>query len=101
MCKILDISRKTFYEWMNKDLQLREIYVEAREATDDLVESQLLNNIKKGEQRAIEFYLTNRRSIKWRSRGLLQEPDSGETIDIQRLYREAVEVDITPTRASG
>lgn len=75
---------------MEKDQQLLDIYVESREATDDLVESKLMGNIQAGDQRAIEFYLTNRRSTKWRVPRLLQEQDGGESLDIQEIYANAI-----------
>jgi len=86
---------------MERDQELREIYVEMREATDDMVESALLKNIQKGDQRAIEFYLTNRRSSKWRSSRLLQESDGGESIDIEEIFANAIAVDISETGGSG
>ena len=86
---------------MEKDEELRAIYVEERESTDDLVESALLKNIQRGDQRAIEFYLTNRRSSKWRSTRLLQESDSGESIDIQEILANALALDISEAGSSG
>jgi hypothetical protein len=75
---------------MESDEELRDVYIECRESTDDMVESALLKNIQAGDQRAIEFYLTNRRSSKWRSARLLQEQDSSEGVDIEAIYQGAI-----------
>lgn len=93
ICLTLDISRQTFYEWMRTDDDLRQAYVDADEAVNDFTESKLLENIRNGDQRAIEYRLNNRRPHKWRSRGLLQEPDAEESLDITRLFEDASRFD--------
>jgi len=56
-CEALGITRKTFYEWMEKDLEFKEKVEEIRESLIDYAESMLLKNIKEGDTTSIIFYL--------------------------------------------
>lgn len=56
-CTALGISRNTFYDWINKDHQLKEQIEEANEGLIDIVESKLLNQINENQLTAIIFFL--------------------------------------------
>lgn len=86
---------------MRTDEELLGVYVETRESTDDFVEAQLLKNIQSGNQRAIEFYLTNRRSAKWRLRGVLSEQDGSESGEVEKLFDDVLKDDSPAAGDSG
>lgn len=96
--KNLEISRVTFYDWIDNDPELMAIYLEAIEEVDDFVESTLLKNIHNEEgkvpfqvqQRAMEFWLSNRRRSKWRREKVLEDGPVDEPVDIQGILAEAL-----------
>ena len=56
-CKKANISRKTFYEWINKSDTFKTAVSDAKEGMIDFTESMLFKNIKAGSNTAILFYL--------------------------------------------
>jgi len=60
-CEAINITRKTYYNWLDKYPKFKEQVEEVKESLNDMVESQLLKNIENGNQKAIEFYLINRK----------------------------------------
>lgn len=62
-CKIVGISRDTFYRWKKEDKNFAMDVAEGIEIglnnMSDLAESQLFTNIKQGRERSIEFFLKN------------------------------------------
>jgi len=67
ICKALNISRETFYIWYRENEKFKKIYDDAVDSIIDFTESQLISNVQKGSQRAIEFTLVNRRPAKWQN----------------------------------
>jgi hypothetical protein len=55
--KRLGISRVQLHRIINKHPTVKEALIDAREATKDLAESELLKNIKAGKEASIFFYL--------------------------------------------
>ena len=64
-CKAINIGRKTYYNWLKKFPIFKQQVEEVKESLTDMIESQLLKNIENGNQRAIEFYLINRKKDKY------------------------------------
>lgn len=64
-CESININRKTFYRWLEKFPKFKEQIEEINEALTDMVECQLYKNVKKGMEKAIEFYLCNRKKDKY------------------------------------
>lgn len=64
-CKAINIERKTYYNWLKKFPIFMQQVEEVKENLTDMVESQLLKNIENGNQKAIEFYLINRKKNKY------------------------------------
>ena len=63
-CEAVPIDRRTFYRWIEKP-KFKEQVEEIDESLTDMAECKLYLNIKKGIQKAIEFYLTNRKKNKY------------------------------------
>jgi len=61
-CKAINIERKTYYDWLKKFPIFKQRIEEVKENLTDMVESQLLEN---GNQKAVEFYLINRKKNKY------------------------------------
>ena len=76
-CKAIDISRKTFYQWMKEDKEFAERVRNMSELALDFAETALLKNIKEGNPASIIFYL----KTKGKERGYIENsfpiPDSG------------------------
>lgn len=51
------VTRKTIYDWINKNPEYKRAMEEARENLLDIAESKLLNKVTAGDQRACEFVL--------------------------------------------
>jgi len=64
-CKAINITRRTYYNWIDKFPKFKEQVEEAKESLNDMVKSQLLKNVKNGNQKAVEFYLINRKKNKY------------------------------------
>jgi hypothetical protein len=71
MCNIcrasvaINITRRTYYNWLDKFPKFKEQVEEVKESLNDMVESQLLKNAEKGNQKTVEFYLINRKKNKY------------------------------------
>ena len=59
VARVLGVTRQTVYNWMNSDPELKAEMEDIKESCIDMVESQLFRNAKNGNQRAIEYYLSN------------------------------------------
>ena len=64
-CKALGINRGTYYLWIEKYPDFKEALEIAEKAMDDIAENALYKNVKKGVEKAVEFYLTNRKKDKY------------------------------------
>lgn len=58
-CRKVDIARETYYNWRKEDEDFDEKCKEAEKNRIDLAESKLFENVKRRNQRAIEFALKN------------------------------------------
>ncbi len=72
ICKKLGISRQTFYRWKKEEADFAydiEKSLECGvESISDLAESKLIENIKSGNQRSIEYWLNNHKKNYYRPR---------------------------------
>jgi len=68
ICEGLGIVRSTFYEWSDNFPEFKQAYSDAMESLYDFAEATIIQNIKKGNQRACEFLLTNKRSGEWKTK---------------------------------
>jgi len=64
-CSAVNINRQTFYNWIEKYPKFKQQVADIDEALTDMAECQLYKNVKSGMQKAIEFYLTNRKKKKY------------------------------------
>ena len=62
-CSKLNISRSTYYRWMESDLAFKKDIEQAleqgRSVVDDVAESHLISGIKDGNMGAVKFWLAN------------------------------------------
>ena len=71
-CEGINMTRRTYYNWLNKFPKFKEQVEEVKESLNDMVEAKLINNIEKGNQKAIEFWLTNNKKDKYNNRKELE-----------------------------
>ncbi len=64
-CLAINISRLTFYNWIEKYPKFKQEIHDIEESLTDMAECQLYKNVKSGMQKAVEFYLTNRKKDKY------------------------------------
>jgi hypothetical protein len=56
-CKVANISRGTYYKWINKDNKFKKECESIKDETLEFVESKLMEKIESGDLGAIIFYL--------------------------------------------
>ena len=64
-CEAIKTDRNTFYRWIEKDLKFKVKIAEVDESLIDMAECQLYKNVKSGMQKAVEFFLCNRKKDKY------------------------------------
>lgn len=57
LCREAEISRKTYYEWLENDEAFREKIFEAKESLKDFLESKFFENVAAGKEQSILFGL--------------------------------------------
>ena len=82
-CIAINITRRTYYNWLDKFPKFKQQVKEVEESLNDMVESQLLKNAEKGNQKAIEFWLTNHKRNKYSNKQDLE-------IAIPKVVKEVV-----------
>lgn len=84
-CKGSHISRQTFYSWYRKFPNFKKSVEAIRTGLIDVAESKLHINVNKGNQKAIEFALTNLKPDKYSKKD--QAPAIGNiTVIIEKKY---------------
>ena len=58
--KISSIPRSTIYKWLKEDQDFKQSFENIAEVAVDFAESRLFENIKKGKEVSIIYYLNNR-----------------------------------------
>lgn len=76
-CKKANITRPTFYDYCNKDKEFSKAVDEIQNITLDFAEGKLLENIQKGSDTAVIFYL----KTKGKKRGYIERT---ENVTVQR-----------------
>ena len=70
-CQKIGISRKTYYDWYQNDIEFKMLADEVNNTTIDVVESKLLSAINEGNLTAIIFYL----KTKGKKRGYVERTE--------------------------
>lgn len=83
-CDAVGISRDTFYRWKKGKRFAQQLKL-IEESLIDMAETQLLKNIREGNQRAVEFFLKNRAPDRWKDR---TEQNLAGGLDIIVRYAE-------------
>lgn len=88
--QILGLGHHTFERWMERYPKFAAAVLEIEEAMIDGVEVVLADNAKAGKQRAIEFFLLNRRRKKYRNtqRSEITGADGGPVTYKEVLYED-------------
>jgi malate synthase len=74
-------SRQQLKTWIDRDPELTAGYNEGKERFKDLVEHQMLKNIKEGKEASLIFYA----KTKMRDRGFIEKQDMNMTIDAIKI----------------
>lgn len=72
-CQAIGISRPTYYTWRKEDKEFEEKVYEAEQGLIDVAENQLMENILKGKETSLIFFLTNRSSDRWKHKSEQQQ----------------------------
>jgi hypothetical protein len=70
-CQMCNVSRETFYTYMEKDAEFKKQIEDIENTQADFVESQFMKNIKNGDTSCIIFYL----KTKGRKRGYTERQE--------------------------
>jgi len=84
-CDAVGISRQTYYEW-RKEKEFDQKCKEVEESLIDMAEVQLIKNMREGNQRAVEFFLKNRASERWKDKR--EQEITGEGIKVEFAIRD-------------
>lgn len=80
-CKIVDISRKTFYLWLKDDPKFKEAYDDMTESILDLAEASLIKQIQEKNTTATIFYL----KTKGKKRGYIEQEN---VLQVSSTFKE-------------
>jgi len=87
-CQMCNISRETFYTYMEKDSEFKKQIEDLENFTLDFVETQFLKNIQQGNTAEILFYLkTKGRNRGYTERQELDLTTKGESIKPEAPYQ--------------
>ena len=64
-CEAVPISRQAYYDWLEKYPKFAKSVKEIEDGMTDKIEVMLMRKAEQGHQRAMEFYLTNRKKDKY------------------------------------
>jgi hypothetical protein len=91
-CQKTGINKATYYRWKEKDKKFKEKADEAekigRENISDIAEYSLLQNVKKGDQRAIEYTLGHNSSVYEPKAREVIIKHSGSTEELRRRFNQ-------------
>ena len=68
-CKAVNLSRQTYYRWLDEDLNFAKLCEDVLESNIDYAETKLMSNIREGKETSLIFYL----KTKGKSRGYKEE----------------------------
>lgn len=99
-CEAIGISRETYYQWRKEqdfDNQCRTV----EESLVDMAETQLLKNIRSGNQRAVEFFLKNKAPDRWKDKHDYQHSGEVKAILVIDRLDEDKKSESAPASANG
>lgn len=70
-CEAINIGRRTYYSWIEKDKTFKQSAEDAQESLIDLAESKLVENIKDNDNTSIIFFL----KTKGKKRGYIEKSE--------------------------
>jgi len=74
-CQSINIGRRTYYSWIEKDESFKQDAEDAQESLIDLAESKLVENIKDNDNTSIIFFL----KTKGKKRGYIEKQEIEHT----------------------
>ena len=85
-CIAANISRKTYYRWLDDDKDFKEDAEHIQESLLDLAETKLLQNIENNENTAIIFYL----KTKGKKRGYIEKQELEVVMPIDDIVLDGI-----------
>lgn len=87
--KSVGITRKTHYDWLNKDPEYRKAVIDLEDLALDYVESKLFKNIEKEKEASVFFYM----KTKGKKRGYVERQEIVHQggIPLTKMSNEAIE----------
>lgn len=79
-CKDVKIHRDTYYEWRKRFPDFDKDCKDIEEGLIEIGEKALYKNVKSGMQSAVEFFLKNRRTDKWKEKQRIEHSGSIEEV---------------------
>jgi len=79
--QMIGCSRQQLKKWIDADIELTAGYNEGKERFKDLVEHQMLKNIKEGKEASLIFYA----KTKMKDRGFIEKQELSMTIDAVKI----------------
>jgi len=76
-CEAVGITRQTHYNWIKANKRYAEEIESLEEKQIDLAENKLMVNVKKGNQRSIEFYLNSKGTKRGYGKNTLHVENTG------------------------
>jgi len=77
----LGCSRQRLRIWIDQDPELQMFYLDGKEKLKDIVEGQMLKNIKEGKEASLIFFM----KTQMKDRGYIEKTDMNLTIDAVKV----------------
>lgn len=87
-CRLLDCTRKTLYNYINKYPELKEIRKDIRESYLDIAESKLMQKVRDGATPELLFYL----KTQGKARGYIEKSQLDLTSGDEQINKIEIEI---------
>ena len=87
-CKIAEVGRTTYYEWLQKDKEFAQKVEDINNIQLDFAETKLFENINANKETSIIFYL----KTKGKQRGYIEKQQHDITTDGDKINEVKIEI---------